>query len=204
MAPKYKMIYFNGLGLGEAIRFLLSYGKQEFEDYRFEEEQWPTIKPTMPFGRTPVLEIDGKITHQSVAICRYLAKQFGLAGKDDLENLEIDAIVDTFTDFRSEIGSYYYDANEASKAKKKVTLLNETVPYYLKKFDETVKDNGGYFVGGKLTWADLFFVSRLYYLDWMVGHDLVEKYGNLKAHKEKVLAIPSIKAWIEKRPFAEY
>nr|CAD7429488.1 unnamed protein product [Timema monikensis] len=182
MAPKYKMIYFNGLGLGEAIRFLLSYGKQEFEDYRFEEEQWPTIKPTMPFGRTPVLEIDGKITHQSVAICRYLAKQFGLA----------------------EIGSYYYDANEASKAKKKVTLLNETVPYYLKKFDETVKDNGGYFVGGKLTWADLFFVSRLYYLDWMVGHDLVAKYGNLKAHKEKVLAIPSIKAWIEKRPFAEY
>nr|CAD7455975.1 unnamed protein product [Timema tahoe] len=55
----------------------------------------------MPFGRTPVLEIDSKKTHQSAAICRYLGKQFGLAGKDDWENLEIDAIVDSFTDFRT-------------------------------------------------------------------------------------------------------
>ncbi|CAG2063589.1 unnamed protein product, partial [Timema podura] len=98
------------------------------------------------------------------------------------------------------IGSYHYDDNEASKEKKKGPLLNETVPYYLKKFDEIVKNNGGYFVGGKLTWADLYFVGLLDYLSGMVGHDLVEKYENLKALKEKVLAIPAIKAWIEKRP----
>ena len=54
----------------------------------------------MPFGKTPVLEIDGKQTHQSGAVSRYLAKQLGLAGKDDWEDLQIDMIVDTFTDFR--------------------------------------------------------------------------------------------------------
>lgn len=54
----------------------------------------------MPFGQTPVLEVDGKRIHQSTAICRYLAKQFGLAGKDDWENLEIDAAVDTVHDLR--------------------------------------------------------------------------------------------------------
>jgi hypothetical protein len=53
-----------------------------------------------PFGMTPVLEIDGKQTHQSSAICRYLAKQVGLNGSNDCEALEIDMIVDTFTDFR--------------------------------------------------------------------------------------------------------
>jgi hypothetical protein len=53
-----------------------------------------------PFGKTPVLEVDGKQIHQSAAICRYLAKQFGLNGSNDWEALEIDAIVDTFTDFR--------------------------------------------------------------------------------------------------------
>jgi hypothetical protein len=53
-----------------------------------------------PFGKTPVLEIDGKQTHQSAAISRYLAKQFGLNGSNDCEALEIDMIVDTFTDFR--------------------------------------------------------------------------------------------------------
>lgn len=54
----------------------------------------------VPFGKAPVLEIDGVQTHQSVAICRYLAKQFGLNGSSDWEALEIDAIVDTFSDFR--------------------------------------------------------------------------------------------------------
>jgi glutathione S-transferase len=54
----------------------------------------------MPFGKTPVLEIDGKQIHQSAAICRYLAKQFGLTGSNDWEALEIDVIVDTFSDFR--------------------------------------------------------------------------------------------------------
>jgi hypothetical protein len=53
-----------------------------------------------PFGKAPVLEIDGKQFHQSAAICRYLAKQIGLNGSNDCEALEIDMIVDTFTDLR--------------------------------------------------------------------------------------------------------
>lgn len=54
----------------------------------------------MPMGQIPVLEIDGKQTHQSVAICRYLAKKVGLTGNDDFEDYEIDSIVDTVNDFR--------------------------------------------------------------------------------------------------------
>ena len=55
----------------------------------------------MPFGQVPVLEVDGKVINQSTSICRYLAKQFGLAGADDWENLEIDATVDTIHDLRT-------------------------------------------------------------------------------------------------------
>jgi len=54
-----------------------------------------------PFGKSPILEVDGKKTHQSAAICRYLGKQLGLNGSNDWEALEIDAIVDTITDFRA-------------------------------------------------------------------------------------------------------
>jgi hypothetical protein len=53
-----------------------------------------------PFGKTPILEIDGKQTYQSSAICRYLGKKFGLNGSNDCEALEIDMIVDSLTDFR--------------------------------------------------------------------------------------------------------
>lgn len=55
----------------------------------------------MPFGQVPVLEFNGKVYHQSIAISRYLAKQVKLVGKDDIEDMEIDAIVDVLMDFRS-------------------------------------------------------------------------------------------------------
>ncbi|XP_067008891.1 glutathione S-transferase [Anabrus simplex] len=204
MAPKYKLTYFPVKALGEPIRFLLSYGGMEFEDYRFEVERWPELKPKMPFGQTPVLEVDGKMINQSTAISRYLAKQVGLAGSDDWEALQIDAIVDTITDFRLKIGNYHYDDDPASKKKKYEPLVKEIIPYYMPKFEEVVKNNNGYFVNGKLTWADLYFVAVLDYLNAMVGKDLLENCPGLQALKEKVLAIPSIKAWVEKRPQSEF
>lgn len=48
----------------------------------------------------PLLEFDGKVLHQSVAISRYVGRLVGLAGKNDWEDYEIDAVVDTITDFR--------------------------------------------------------------------------------------------------------
>lgn len=62
----------------------------------------------MPFGQMPVLEHNGKIGHQSVALARYVAKQVNLVGKDDWENLEIDATVDTINDFQNSKVSYIY------------------------------------------------------------------------------------------------
>lgn len=53
-----------------------------------------------PFGQLPVLEYNGKKIGQSISIARYAGKQAKLAGNDDWENLEIDAIADTFNDLR--------------------------------------------------------------------------------------------------------
>ena len=53
-----------------------------------------------PCKKIPVLEFDGKIYSQSLAICRYLAKPLGLCGNSDEENL-IDSTVDTICDFRN-------------------------------------------------------------------------------------------------------
>lgn len=52
-------------------------------------------------GQIPMLEIDGLKLYQSAAILRYLSKQFGVAGKDDLENLQIDMIAASVEDFRT-------------------------------------------------------------------------------------------------------
>jgi len=46
--------------------------------------------------------------------------------------------------------SYFYEPNEESKAAKYVTLVNETIPYYLERFENIVVENNGYFVNGKV------------------------------------------------------
>ncbi|XP_071439845.1 glutathione S-transferase-like [Hetaerina americana] len=204
MAPQYKLTYFPVKGLGEPIRFLLAYGKIEFEDYRFDVAKWPEIKPTTPFGKSPVLEIDGKVLHQSVAISRYLAKQLKLAGDNDWESMECDIMVDTVGDLRAQIAAYYYDKENPNRGSKKELLVKETVPFYLGKLDAVVSKNNGYLANGKLTWADFFFVAILDYLEAMMEMSFTDNHANLKALKEKVLAIPQIKEWVEKRPKSDF
>ncbi|XP_058796255.1 glutathione S-transferase-like [Phymastichus coffea] len=199
----YKFTYFNAKALGESIRMLFHYGGVEFVDDRVNFEDWPKIKPSTPFGQLPVLEVDGKKVVQSSAIARYLAKKFGLAGKDDWEALQIDSTVETIHDLRTKIAAHYYENNAESKAEK-LKIAKEMVPFYVNKLDEQVKKNGGYFVGGKLSWAEFVFVGLLEYLNYTQGCDIIAKAENLKALRDTVLAIPSIKTWVAKRPKTEF
>ncbi|XP_071440034.1 uncharacterized protein [Hetaerina americana] len=205
MAPKYKLTYFDAAGLAEPIRFLFAYGGADYEDVRFQRDEWPQLKDTTPFGHVPILEVDGKTVHQSVAICRYLAKQFNLAGADDWESLQCDMMIDTFSDLRDPVNKYFHEPDEDKKAERLKVLKEETFPFYLKKFDEEVAKNKGYFVGGKLTWCDLYIVSLLQVMqDHMKMDSFGDEYPHLKKVYNTVLDIPSIKSWVERRPKAKH
>ncbi|KAK5640388.1 hypothetical protein RI129_011199 [Pyrocoelia pectoralis] len=203
MAPAYKLTYFPVKALGEPIRFLLSYGNIEFEDFRFERENWPEIKPHMPFGQTPVLEFNGIQAYQSIAITRYLAKKVKLMGANDLEDLEIDAIVDTINDLRGKIATYYYETDEAIKETRKKPLFDETIPYYLERIEAIAKKNNGHLAVGKLTWADFYFVALLDYLNFMTDMNLIADSPNLQVVQKNVLNLPAIKEWVAKRPVTD-
>lgn len=136
-----------------------------------------SIISEMPMGQVPVLEIDGIAVHQSIAIARYLAKQVGLAGKTDWENLQIDIVVDTINDFRAskyqkrkneffssykvkkltlfitnfvELGNVHWESDEAIKQKKSAELKKDVIPFYLDKFDAMAKENNGYLALGRV------------------------------------------------------
>lgn len=66
----------------------------EYTDHRVPREEWMALKSSAPFGQLPFLEVDGKGLPQSQAIARYLARQHGLAGKNDFDAAEADALVD--------------------------------------------------------------------------------------------------------------
>lgn len=127
----------------------------------------------MPLGQMPILEVDGKRAHQSLAITRYLAKQVGLSGADAWEDLEIDTAVDTINDLRlsefrllcsywnvdwhlfnlllhPEIAVVSYEADEQVQAKKREPLEAEIIPFYLEKLDSIAKENNGHLALGKV------------------------------------------------------
>ena len=83
--PTYKLTYFNSKGGAEISRFIFAQAGVEYEDVRVDHGDWPALKPTMPFGVVPVLEVDGKQLGSSMTIARYLAETYGLAGENAFE-----------------------------------------------------------------------------------------------------------------------
>lgn len=197
----YKLTYFNIMGLGETIRFMLSYLGKDFEDSRIlDYKKWQTeIKPKMPFGKLPLFELDGERLHQTAAICRYLAIEAKLRGENSWEDLQIDIIMDTFSDFRHAVWSYFYNRDESNKERLKKPLFESTVPLYLGKFDKIIEENG-YLANGKLSWADIYFVAVLGYFSFMLKMDICEEYPNIRSLRDKIHEISSIKEWVDKRP----
>ncbi|CAF3454297.1 unnamed protein product, partial [Rotaria sp. Silwood2] len=81
-----KLYYFNLQARGELTRLILAVAGQKYEDIRFDFNQWPEFKSKMILGQCPVLELaDGTQIPQSLAIARYVAREAGLAGSNNLE-----------------------------------------------------------------------------------------------------------------------
>ena len=57
-----------------------------------------SLRPSLPYGKLPILEYNGEVLCQSITIARFLAKQFGLAGDTSLESAQADEVVDSITD----------------------------------------------------------------------------------------------------------
>uniref|UniRef100_A0A1B6LN94 glutathione transferase n=1 Tax=Graphocephala atropunctata TaxID=36148 RepID=A0A1B6LN94_9HEMI len=205
MAPKYKLTYFNGLGVAESLRFLLTYMGEDFQDIRVDPADWQNKKSSTPFGKLPYLEVDGKILTQSIAIARYLGKKAKLDGKDDWENVQIDIIADTIVDLRLHTPKIYFEPDEDLKKTKMETYINETIPFYFEKFDALVKENGGYLASKKLSWVDIFFAAMSEFLaGFCKVPDVTANFPNLHALAEKVFNLPQIKKWRASRPQTIY
>ncbi|XP_073978703.1 glutathione S-transferase-like isoform X2 [Rhodnius prolixus] len=199
----YKLTYFNVKGVGEPIRMILSYAGKKFEDVRIEKDEWLQLKPKTPFGKLPILEIDGKVLHQSAAICRYLGEEFGLGGSSKWENLQINMIADTIQDIKNIMSHFYRQLDAEAREKKRPELLNETIPFYLERLDSIIKNNGGYFVNNKLTWVDFYFAGFSETMESMLNAKVCEKYPHILQHRNNLKNIPEIKKWISNRPKTE-
>ncbi|KAG9469684.1 hypothetical protein GDO78_019919 [Eleutherodactylus coqui] len=163
--PNYKLTYFNFRGRAEIIRYLFAYTNTKYEDVRLDYEK------------------------------DWPAQKDSLTGKTDLDDLHIDAILDTIDDF---ILQFPWTADE------------KTIKEYIAKPGASLCSNlekelgdKKWFAGDYVTWADFF---------WEVCSDSFEyyqsgfckDYPNLFALKQRVRELPAIAAWIKRRPETPY
>uniref|UniRef100_A0A914DPH3 glutathione transferase n=1 Tax=Acrobeloides nanus TaxID=290746 RepID=A0A914DPH3_9BILA len=115
------------------------------------------------YGVVPVLEVDGKTLPQSSAINRYLARKYGLAGKDDFEAAQIDAVADFHKDVNNELAPYIYAKlgfKPGDPATLKQAFLESTdklFPTYVKLLKES---GSGFFAKSGLSWVDFVVHSN--------------------------------------------
>jgi glutathione S-transferase len=202
----YKLSYFNGRGRAEISRLLFAAAGQKFEDVRYEQNQWASHKSETPLGQVPVLEVDGTKLPQSLSIARFLAKQFQLAGKDNLEQAKVDAVVDTIQDLLMKTLPHRLEKDETKKKELVKKFLEEELPKHLQNLEVLGKlyGNGGhFFVGNHLTWADLYFYDLTDTLRTLGGNSL-NNHTWLQQNREEVAKQPKIAEYVKNRPESSF
>lgn len=197
---KYTLVYFNGRARAEPIRFAFAVSGTPFEDKRLTQETWPKEKPNAPQGRLPYLCIDSKKVSQSMAILRYLGREFKLYGKDSMEMLYIDEIIDTCSDLMDcWAKAAFADSNKEECMKK---FKSESVPKFYDMLEKCVKGCGkkGFAVGEKISIADLTLFNTVE----SCGCDCLDKYPSLKANRATVEKDANLCKYLKSRPKTDF
>ena len=153
-----KFSYFGVYARGEAIRMTLAHAKAPYEDDRINFEQWPSRKSTFLTGQVPVLTVDGKQMNESLAILRFVGKQFGYYPTDSMAAWYVDATVDYVA---GQLNKLYpivlYKKFNEEGVQEYTSTIQSTVSHLDKQLISHGKD---YICGEKITIAD-FSVSAL-------------------------------------------
>ena len=198
----YKLYYFNGRGRVEVSRLIFTAAGEKFEDIRISEQEWPEKKLTMPLKQIPVLEVDGVMLPQSMSIARFLARQFNLAGKDNLEQAKVEAVADSATDLLNKFGPIYWYEEEPKKSESYKKFFAEELPKHFENLQTLANaygEGGSFFVGNKLTLADLYVYDVLENI-LEVDANVLDKYSWLKKNRQEVANQPNIAAYLKDRP----
>lgn len=200
-----KVIYFDIAGRAEPIRLTMCIGKVSFEDVRVKND-WPELKPTMPWGSLPVIELDdGTKLAQSRALLRFVAKKVeGMYPEDHLQAQRVDEILEALEDTANTVreAGRGLEGPEKEAARKQAA---ETGPLatFLKQIEHFIEVNGkdGHVVGDKLTVADVaLFCSMSSIVSGAfdgIPMDLLTGYPKIQLVRKQVASLDAVKAWYD-------
>jgi len=194
--PAIKLKYFDKSTRGRAD-IILAVLEGAGATYTYEEV---TIKAWMedrrsPTGQLPMVTFGDKPMSESASISRFIAHKFNLAGTNEWESFLCDSAVDAVIDLREgRIRAFLADS-----AAKTDTNLKEFVAKgcrgQLGVLDKLLaKADKGFFVGGKLSWADFAAYSEFRL------SPTASEFANIKKFMETMSQHPNMKTFVSKYP----
>jgi glutathione S-transferase len=198
----YKLYYFNARGRAEVSRLIFAAAGQTYDDVRYGNNEWGLHAHEMPLGEIPVLEFNGRKLPQSLAIASFLAKQFGLAGRDNFEQAEVDAVVELIRILITQSISIKHEEDQTKKEELIAKFFDTELPEILHSLEILAKQYsncGPFFVGNHLTWADLLFYNiteSILELD----QKCLNNHPWLKQNRAEVARQPRIAEYLRNRP----
>ncbi|CAD5220212.1 unnamed protein product [Bursaphelenchus okinawaensis] len=201
--PHYKLYYFDARNIAEPIRQVFTYAKVEFDDVRVTQEEWPELKERMPYGKVPVLEVDGKQLTESSAILWYVAEKYKLTGRNEWEKAKVGELNDILKDFRSELAPWFYAKagirDPETEAERYESVAKPVTKKFLERFSQVLRTHqGGFYVGNKETFVDFAIADYIFTLNKMAP-DLLAERQDLLQHVERIHNLPQLKKYIESR-----
>jgi len=187
--------YFNVRGRAEAIRLILEEVGVAYRERRVAVEEWPALKPTLPFGQLPCYE-DGPLRIvQSHAIYRYLARRYDLYGLDEADRVRCDIVEETFVDAQNDLGGFLwkpdFSALRADYEKNHLPQLLTRIQNLL-----AVNRNGsGFWCGERISFVDFL---AWHFLDYVRAFSLatLQQFNTLYAFKQRIETRPRIAAYL--------
>ena len=170
-----KLVYFNGRGLAETTRLLLSINNVNYEDFRYPLKiiDWATHnmvrkefekdkddgKLVGSLNKVPFLEVDGVIIPQSKSIERFIGTKYNMMGDNDIQSARIDSICEYVRDFKD----MYQSVRRLSKEEKENGMkkwFSETLVERLESLDKILgNEHDTFSVGTRLSLADIVLYS---------------------------------------------
>jgi prostaglandin-H2 D-isomerase / glutathione transferase len=203
---KLRLTYFDiDGGRGEVARLAAFIGGIPLEDNRVKFQDWLALKPSMPFGAMPLLEVDGQTVAQSNGINRFVGKLAGLYPADPLQAALCDEAMDAVEDITHEILATFPIQDPEEKKAKREALAEGPLTFYLQRFEQRLKERGGeYFADGRLTVADLkVFLWIRHLKSGTLDHlpaDLPDRVAPLLTeHYQRVKSHPKVAEYYESR-----
>ncbi|TMW62184.1 hypothetical protein Poli38472_009677 [Pythium oligandrum] len=166
--PILKLVYFIATLRAECIRLAFYIGNIPFQDERISFQKFfDVVKPTLPYGQLPILEVDGEVIAQAQGILRYAGRLSGLYPVNDpVAALKVDEMLGTIEELGYLVGLSLHEPSLNKRKAMRQKLNVETIPRYLARVNRLLIRSKEYAVFQ----SDQLFIHELvinYFVRWM-------------------------------------